>query len=997
MGGLASTLDQRSPEDLEIYKKANDLQNLALDFTAKMIFEGIPVRSARKTNDYITSIWIEPLPELYEDAIKLSGTVDNNIATGFPSGVLIDKDAKTTINFALTDVSYSFTVDEIINYNTLRQKEGLIPVPEPPTLKVANVRSLIITWTHLPLPIGLIVAVEVQYMKVDDDDESEEEDQYSDIYQGRSFYCSGKARWSALVNKYYSQKTFSEFDWDGLGPGTSMRCRLRYRHLGGWSDYSLPSEVYRTLPERPLPPHGLTCTAITSHAVEFVWVYPRRDNGAKVTSYILEGRGAGDTEFLEVYRGPRQSYLALGLYPNFVYTFQVAAVNAIGQSDFSTYVSVQTPVKSKGGLNRSGDRLNNPTLIVPGFNETQVNAALRCSDAWVKHWDPKTEQAFYFNTILGVRQLVMPDVLWERQQQEKEEEEEDNQKQIQNPEKLAEEKQKMFRLKRYRLLRSLHRNMNNNANINSLDSSLDPWNQADNNIARENVNQEGLSNIADLLVESTVDQLILENQRVRQRVQTSSSSLRRGKKEVLNMLLRRKYLLADAFQLFAKLHPEDLLRRLKVQFEGEDGIDSGGLSKEAFLLLSKAASEFVGYKHKKWMVSLKSEVIQSLKPVKPTINNNKNNTLTSESTKAAEIMEGLFFASELNENDVKIVKRVDPRHQVKEQFLFLTVEEIIDLDTKYKVSGNRFFHFLGRVFGKALYDRQLLDFPFSSLLLQHMLGGFIKQQETNTVSPINSKINTKRNKHTDKDELKKNENVLKLCDELKYLDKDLHTSLSWILNNDITGVIFENFSVSPGNDLPEIPLCAGGCDREVTEENKLEYVQLMIYWRTTYSVSSSLEPFLKGFHEIIPLTVLQQVEINRDELFLILNGKREVDVEEIRAYCIYQPLHSDDISADAFNESHDTVIWLWRALREMTDSQRRGVLLFFTGSSRVPLDGYDPPINITEGNPDDLPKNSLPRAHTCFNQLVLPEYSTYEDLKDKLLFAVENTDGFLLA
>jgi hypothetical protein len=36
----------------------------------------------------------------------------------------------------------------------------------------------------------------------------------------------------------------------------------------------------------------------------------------------------------------------------------------------------------------------------------------------------------------------------------------------------------------------------------------------------------------------------------------------------------------------------------------------------------------------------------------------------------------------------------------------------------------------------------------------------------------------------------------------------------------------------------------------------------------------------------------------------------------------------------------------------------------------------------------------LPRSHTCFNRLDLPPYLTYEQLVDKLTFAIEETEGF---
>jgi len=41
--------------------------------------------------------------------------------------------------------------------------------------------------------------------------------------------------------------------------------------------------------------------------------------------------------------------------------------------------------------------------------------------------------------------------------------------------------------------------------------------------------------------------------------------------------------------------------------------------------------------------------------------------------------------------------------------------------------------------------------------------------------------------------------------------------------------------------------------------------------------------------------------------------------------------------------------------------------------------------------------DALPRSHTCFNQLVLPPYTSYKALRDRLLFAIHNTEGFELA
>ena len=334
-----------------------------------------------------------------------------------------------------------------------------------------------------------------------------------------------------------------------------------------------------------------------------------------------------------------------------------------------------------------------------------------------------------------------------------------------------------------------------------------------------------------------------------------------------------------------------------------------------------------------------------------------------------------------------------------------------------------FFYFLGRLLGKALYERQLVDFPLSTLLLSHMLGGFEHSlgggggggggggpaaarggSRASSSSPLRgfkatavtttaaartskSKEDSQRENTAGISELEKKAALLRMLEDIKHCEPDVYTSLSWMLKNDITNVIYETFSVMDGS--VELPLCARGEETDVTESNKLEYIRLMIVYKTTYAVSDSLKPFLSGFHEMVPLDIMQDVGINIRELNLILNGKREVDVEEIRAFCVYQ---GDDVF---FNENHDSVEWLWRAVREFTDAERRQLLKFFTGSSRVPLDGYDPPLNVTQGS--DMPLNSLPRAHTCFNQLVLPRYASYDVFVDKLKFAIQNTVGFALA
>ena len=131
-----------------------------------------------------------------------------------------------------------------------------------------------------------------------------------------------------------------------------------------------------------------------------------------------------------------------------------------------------------------------------------------------------------------------------------------------------------------------------------------------------------------------------------------------------------------------------------------------------------------------------------------------------------------------------------------------------------------------------------------------------------------------------------------------------------------------------------------------------------------------------------------------EELNLILNGKNKMDVEEIRAYTIYQSSKNDKPNAVPFGEHSENVGWLWMLLRKLDFENQGKFLLFVTGTSCIPLDGYNPPFNVTDG--EDMAVDSLPKAHTCFNQIVLPPYSSYEVMREKILFGINNTEGFAL-
>jgi hypothetical protein len=83
------------------------------------------------------------------------------------------------------------------------------------------------------------------------------------------------------------------------------------------------------------------------------------------------------------------------------------------------------------------------------------------------------------------------------------------------------------------------------------------------------------------------------------------------------------------------------------------------------------------------------------------------------------------------------------------------------------------------------------------------------------------------------------------------------------------------------------------------------------------------------------------------------------------------------------------------------DSESRARLLqFVTGTSRVPVTGFRD-LQGSTGTKQftievvpSLDTASLPKAHTCFNRIDMPEYDDFDSLATKLAIAIENTIGF---
>ncbi len=217
-------------------------------------------------------------------------------------------------------------------------------------------------------------------------------------------------------------------------------------------------------------------------------------------------------------------------------------------------------------------------------------------------------------------------------------------------------------------------------------------------------------------------------------------------------------------------------------------------------------------------------------------------------------------------------------------------------------------------------------------------------------------------------------------------DPEEYLNLSWILQNDISDLELDlTFS------LGERELVPGGRQQPVTEGNKAEYVRLVCLQKMSRDCAVAVDMFIQGISTIIPYNLICM--FLPEELEVLISGLSDVDVYDLRCNTVYV----------GYEKNHLVVQWFWEILEGFPNARRRKFLQFCTGSSRVPPEGFAG----LRGNNQKLQKFNihksgseldLPRAHTCFNQLDLPEYSSKEVLQKKLILAItEGADRFAIA
>eukprot|EP01018_Ginkgo_biloba_P030617 Gb_17424 [translate_table: standard] len=360
----------------------------------------------------------------------------------------------------------------------------------------------------------------------------------------------------------------------------------------------------------------------------------------------------------------------------------------------------------------------------------------------------------------------------------------------------------------------------------------------------------------------------------------------------IRISVRRAYILEDSYNQLRMRAARDLKGRLTVHFQGEEGIDAGGLTREWYQLLSRVIFD-------------KGALLFT--------------TVGNEST------------FQPNPNSV------------------------------YQTEHLSYFKFVGRVVAKALFDGQLLDVHFTRSFYKHILGVKVTYHDIEAVDP------------------------------------DYYKNLKWMLENDIRDMPDLTFSMDADEEklilyeraeVTDHELIPGGRNIRVTEENKHEYVDLVAEHQLTTAIRPQINAFLEGFSELVPRNLISI--FNDKELELLISGLPEIDLDDLRANTEYA----------GYSAASPVIQWFWEVLQSFSKEDKARLLQFVTGTSKVPLEGFRAlqgisglqrfQIHKAYGSPDRLPS-----AHTCFNQLDLPEYPSKEQLQERLFLAIhEASEGF---
>jgi transcription elongation factor Elf1 len=287
---------------------------------------------------------------------------------------------------------------------------------------------------------------------------------------------------------------------------------------------------------------------------------------------------------------------------------------------------------------------------------------------------------------------------------------------------------------------------------------------------------------------------------------------------------------------------------------------------------------------------------------------------------------------------------------------------IINPFLSHKKDNFAYFTFIGKLIVKALFDNITVNICFNKLIYKMILQEKITYDDLVFIdSPLYSSLKNLKETHLF-DNPKENESTIK--------DLELYYSLE----------MKDNY-----NHMHSLELQPNG------RKTPLLDLDDFIKKRIDFMIGM-YEPFIKIIRETIFNFIPKEAitAFTSDEFELILNGRPFIDVEEWKIFTEYK---------EPYNANHYIILWFWEIVTELSQKELSNLLLFSTGSGRVPLGGFE----VLESNRGNIARFTIEsttyvkgcknfiKAHTCFNRLDIPLFEKKEELVEALKF-ITNTE-----
>ncbi|KIM86561.1 hypothetical protein PILCRDRAFT_308371 [Piloderma croceum F 1598] len=257
----------------------------------------------------------------------------------------------------------------------------------------------------------------------------------------------------------------------------------------------------------------------------------------------------------------------------------------------------------------------------------------------------------------------------------------------------------------------------------------------------------------------------------------------------------------------------------------------------------------------------------------------------------------------------------------------------------------KWYHFTGRMVGKAIYEGHFVGVSFAGFFLNKWFG----KQES-------------------------------FLDDLQSLDYDLWQGLVK-LKRCTDPQDLKNYSIYFSIDVEgkePHDLIPNGSNIAVTRENRLQYIQLVSRYRLSEQIKLQTEAFFQGLLDVIDSRFFRMFS-QQDVTDLLGSASLPIDLVDLRRHTEYEGLYHDaEASVTAF----------WTVVDSFDQDERRALLKFVTSCSRPPLLGFKdlvPNFTICDAGSDE---QYLPTANKCHNLLKFPRYKSEQLLRNKLLQAI---------